>query len=65
MADQDNPGEPEGLPFRRPQRPFESAEELAAFFRECDAIAGPDREPDWEEHLEVINQSRASGASGT
>ena len=52
-------------PFRGSQRPFESAEELAAFFRECDAIPGPDREPDWEEHLEVINRSRESGTSGT
>ena len=63
MADQDTPGEPEGFPVRGSERPFESAEELAAFFRECDAIPGPEREPDWEEHLEVINQSRASLAS--
>ncbi len=64
MVDQETPGEPEGFPFRGPQRPFESAEELEAFFRECDAIASPEREPDWEEHLEVINQSRASLSSG-
>ena len=50
--------------FRR-FRPFESDEELEAFFRACDAIAGPEREPDWEEHLAVMNASRMRGASGT
>ena len=41
--------------------PFKSAEELEAFFRYCDTLEGPDREPDWEEHLEVINKSKMSG----
>ena len=38
--------------------PFESAEDLKRFFRECDALEGPKFEPDWEDHLEVINESR-------
>ncbi len=45
--------------------PFESAEDLHRFFRECDALEGPKVEPDWEEHLEVINESRRSGIGGT
>ena len=44
---------------------FESAEELAAFFRECDALPGPDREPDWEDHLRVIEESWRRGATAT
>ena len=42
---------------------FESPEELAAFFRECDALPGPEREPDWEDHLLVIEESRRRGAT--
>lgn len=41
-------------------RPFESDADLEAFFRQCDAIAGPEREPDWHEHLAVINEPRTS-----
>ena len=42
------------------QRPdsFESPAHLEEFFRECDALEGPDREPEWEEHLRVIDESR-------
>ena len=65
MPDRDTTGEPEGVPSGGPPQPFESAEELQAFFRACDATAGLEREPDWEEHLEVINRSRESGTSGT
>ena len=43
---------------------FESPAELAEFFRKCDALEGPGVEPDWEEHLAVINASRSRG-SGT
>ena len=44
---------------------FETPEDLEAFFQECDAIEGPDTEPDWSEHLAVIDESRGRGASGT
>ena len=44
--------------------PFESAKDLQRFFRECDAIEGPKLEPNWEEHLEMINESRKDGAGG-
>ena len=41
---------------------FESPEDVREFFRACDAIEGPETEPDWSEHLRVINWSRASGS---
>ena len=44
---------------------FESPGELEAFFRECDALPGPDREPDWGDHLRAIEESRRRGATGT
>ena len=44
--------------------PFESAMDLQRFFRECDAIDGPELEPNWEEHLETINESRKDSAGG-
>ena len=31
--------------------PFESPADLEEFFRACDALEGPEREPDWQEHL--------------
>ena len=40
---------------------FKSVEEMREFWEKCDAAAGPGREPDWEEHLKVINASRMSG----
>ena len=38
--------------------PFESPADLEEFFRACDALEGPEREPDWQEHLTVIDESR-------
>ena len=38
--------------------PFESPADLEEFFRACDALEGPEREPDWQEHLAVIAKSR-------
>ncbi len=45
----------------------ESVEDLREFFRKVDEMHGPNpgREPDWSEHLRVINQGRARGQSGT
>ena len=51
-------------PGRRTQ-PFESVADLEAFFRECDALAGPEREPDWEQHLAVMRASRDRGTFRT
>lgn len=40
---------------------FKSAEELRAFFRDINARSGPGPEPDWEEHLRNIDESRRQG----
>ncbi|MCY3875569.1 MAG: hypothetical protein OXF88_14920 [Rhodobacteraceae bacterium] len=45
--------------------PFRSAAEMRDFFRECDELEGPRTEPDWEQHLRVIEQSRRRGAAET
>lgn len=44
---------------------FEGTAEMEEFFRTCDALGGPSQEPDWEEHLVLINESRLRGAAGT
>ena len=38
--------------------PFESPADLEEFFHACDALEGPEREPDWQDHLTVIDESR-------
>ncbi len=43
--------------------PFESPADLEEFFRTCDALEGPEREPDWQEHLAVIAKSRKRNAA--
>ena len=53
---------PEGL---RSGKRFESEADLWEFFRKCEELDGPETEPDWSEHLRVINESRARGFSGT
>lgn len=40
---------------------FESPAQLDEFFRECDALEGPEREPEWEQHLRVMDESRRRG----
>ncbi len=44
---------------------FESPADLEEFFQSCDGLEGPRREPDWEEHMGVIDESRQRGASKT
>ena len=41
-----------------------SAADLRRFFKACD-LREKGREPDWEEHLKVIEESRKTGRSGT
>ena len=46
----------------------EVVEKLAVldnFFASCDDLPGPELEPDWEEHLEIIKQSKESGTTNT
>ncbi len=44
---------------------FDSLADVQAFFNECDLLEGPELEPDWDEHLAVINASRRQGATDT
>lgn len=50
------------LEIRQRSDPLESPADLDAFFRMCDELEGPGVEPDWEEHLTVINESLERGA---
>ena len=43
---------------------FMSPAAVEAFFAECDALEGSEREPDWDEHLGVIALSRRRGSAG-
>ena len=40
---------------------FENMEALEDFIAYCDSLPGPEREPDWEEHLAVLNESKTRG----
>lgn len=53
----------EKLQILESKKPF-SKSELRAFFRQCGALEAG-REPDWPEHLRVIDASIARGGSGT
>lgn len=55
----------ERLQRRRQSRPFRSPAELEEFFRECDTLDGPSSEPEWEEHLAAIDESRRRGTPGS
>jgi len=41
-----------------------SAADLEEFFKACD-LREQGREPEWEEHLEAMEESRETGRSGT
>ena len=43
----------------------EQLAELDKFFDRCSSLPGPDREPDWEEQREVIEQAKERGATNT
>ena len=53
------------LAERQKVKRFQSVEDVKAFFERCHALDGsenePEREPDWEEHLAVINESKSRG----
>ena len=42
---------------------FRSPDDVKDFFRACASLEGPEREPDWSEHLEVMKDSRGRGFS--
>lgn len=43
------------------QKAFETDQDLRAFFARCEAEADLEREPDWEEHLAIIDESKSKG----
>ncbi|MYB35827.1 MAG: hypothetical protein F4Y26_00225 [Gammaproteobacteria bacterium] len=43
--------------MRRTAR-FETQADVRSFFAECDRIEGPAREPEWEDHLATMRESR-------
>lgn len=51
----------ERLEARRNVKLFESPEDVEEFFRSCATLDGPETEPDWSEHLRVLNKSREQG----
>ena len=55
----------ERLEIRERADRFTSPADVEAFFLECDALEGPEREPDWDEHLGVIAESRGRSSAGT
>ena len=55
----------ERLEARQRVKLFESPEDVREFFRSCAALDGPETEPNWDEHLRVMNESRGTGATGT
>ena len=57
----DSDKEAEVLAKPREVKKFQTREEFEEFWKHCDEIAGPGREPDWEEHLKTINESRMRG----
>jgi hypothetical protein len=44
---------------------FTNRKEVAEFFAECDRTRDEGTEPDWDDHLAVINDSRRRGAAKT
>ena len=55
----------ERLATRRRVKLFETPEDVEEFFRSCASLEGPETEPEWEEHLAVINESRGKGIAIT
>ena len=55
----------ERLETKQSVKQFQAPEDVEEFFRACAALDGPETEPDWSEHLRVMNESRGRGAAGT
>ena len=51
----------ERLEKRQSVKQFESPEDVEEFFKSCAALDGPEVEPDWDQHLRVMNESRGRG----
>ena len=55
----------ERLEARQRVKLFESPDDVKEFFRSCAVLDGPETEPDWDERLRVMNESRGTGVTGT
>ena len=55
----------ERLEKRQSVKQFESPEDVEEFFKSCAALDGPEVEPDWDQHLRVMNESRGRGLAKT
>ena len=44
---------------------FQSPSDVEEFFRSCAALEGPETEPDWDDHLRVMSESRRRGVAST
>ncbi len=55
----------ERLEKQQQLKQFESPEEVREFFRACAVVEGSGKEPNWSEHLKVMEESRSGGATGT
>ena len=55
----------EHLETRQRVKLFESPDDVKEFFRYCASLDGPETEPDWSEHLRVMNKSRRSVVAAT
>lgn len=50
----------ERVTAQKPKR-ITTVDQLREFFADCDNLANSGREPDWDEHLEVLQKSRKRG----
>ncbi len=53
------------LEERQRSEPFESLAHLEDFFKACGNLESPEGEPEWLEHLSVINESRQRSVAST
>ena len=55
----------ERLAARQRVKLFKTPQDVEEFFRSCASLEGPEKEPDWDEHLRIMSESRSGGAAGT
>lgn len=55
----------ERLEDRHRSELFKSPADMEEFFMVCDTLEGPETEPEWDEHLSAITESRRRNAADT
>ena len=53
----------ERLDARQRSELFKSPADMEKFFMACDTLEGPEVEPEWDEHLSAITESRRRNAA--